>query len=642
MLYSDKVMDHFNNPRNVGVIEDADGVGEVGNPVCGDMMKITIKVDDTDHIDDMKFQTLGCGAAIATSSIVTEMAKGMTLEEAAAISKQQVADELGGLPPAKMHCSVLATDGLKVAVDDYLKKHGREPIAGEIKSATRTSTRTPTRTRPRPRRGPPARHRRPGASAASAASALTGSQEGLAMARVFVAMSGGVDSSVAAALLLEQGHDVTGVTMQLWPSGDDEGGCCSVTAVRDARRVCDMLGIPHYTLNFREAFEREVVAPFADEYAAGRTPNPCIVCNDRVKFSDLLAKVRCRARTTWPPDTTRASSGRRGRAVARARARCRQGPELLPVPPDAGAARAHVCSRSASCTSPTFGDRRAARAARRREAGEPGDLLRAEGDYGPSVEPRAPEALLPGEIVDPTATFSGTTTGSPATRSVSARARHRRAGGAALRRRASTRAHRRRGPACALAVVRVAAGDVLWHGATRRVTAAVRYRMLPSRSRRSPMTDLVVASSQPLFGVAPGQCVVCYDGDRSRRRGHRVRELIDCHVHTQLAVTRAAPSPGRARRGAQGPLGIVVTEHLPLPTSSTRQPLSMPHGRIGRYLDEVASGASVPRLEIITGIEADCLPGREDETRLRIRVGARRTRRFRRSRQRALPRRLGV
>jgi nitrogen fixation protein NifU and related proteins len=133
--YSEKVLEHFNNPRNVGVIEDADGVGEVGNPICGDMMKISFKLDDTEHIKDIKFQTLGCGAAIATSSIVTEMAKGMSLEEAAAISKQQVADELDGLPPAKMHCSVLATDGLKVAVDDYLKKHGREPISGEILSA---------------------------------------------------------------------------------------------------------------------------------------------------------------------------------------------------------------------------------------------------------------------------------------------------------------------------------------------------------------------------------------------------------------------------------------------------------------------------------------------------------------------------
>jgi nitrogen fixation NifU-like protein len=134
VLYSDKVMDHFNNPRNVGVIDDADGVGEVGNPICGDVMKITIKVDDTDHITDLKFQTLGCGAAIATSSIVTEMARGMTIQEAVAITKKQVAEELGGLPPAKMHCSVLATDGLKVAIDDYLVKHGREPIAGEIQS----------------------------------------------------------------------------------------------------------------------------------------------------------------------------------------------------------------------------------------------------------------------------------------------------------------------------------------------------------------------------------------------------------------------------------------------------------------------------------------------------------------------------
>jgi nitrogen fixation NifU-like protein len=134
VLYSDKVMDHFNNPRNVGVIDDADGVGEVGNPICGDVMKITIKVDDTDHITDLKFQTLGCGAAIATSSIVTELAKGMSIQDAAAITKKQVAEELGGLPPAKMHCSVLATDGLKVAIDDYLVKNGREPIGGPILS----------------------------------------------------------------------------------------------------------------------------------------------------------------------------------------------------------------------------------------------------------------------------------------------------------------------------------------------------------------------------------------------------------------------------------------------------------------------------------------------------------------------------
>lgn len=135
MMYSDKVMDHFNNPRNVGVIEGADGVGEVGNISCGDIMKISIKVDGDDVIEDAKFQTLGCGAAIATSSIVTELVKGKKIEDAVLLSKQDVADELGGLPSAKMHCSVLATDGLKVAVDDYLVKQGREPICGDIKSA---------------------------------------------------------------------------------------------------------------------------------------------------------------------------------------------------------------------------------------------------------------------------------------------------------------------------------------------------------------------------------------------------------------------------------------------------------------------------------------------------------------------------
>jgi nitrogen fixation NifU-like protein len=136
VIYSEKVMDHFNNPRNVGVIAQADGVGEVGNPICGDIMKITIKVDEaTDTITDAKFQTLGCGAAIATSSIVTELIKGKKIGDAVKISKRDVADELDGLPAAKMHCSVLATDGLKVAVDDYLKKHNREPISGEIKSA---------------------------------------------------------------------------------------------------------------------------------------------------------------------------------------------------------------------------------------------------------------------------------------------------------------------------------------------------------------------------------------------------------------------------------------------------------------------------------------------------------------------------
>ncbi|AEH61693.1 FeS cluster assembly scaffold protein NifU [Methanosalsum zhilinae DSM 4017] len=121
-MYSKKVMDHFKNPRNVGEIEDADGVGEVGNPACGDMMTIYIKVKD-DILEDVKFKTFGCGAAIATSSMITEMAKGKTIEEALRITRDEVADELEGLPPVKMHCSNLAADGLHAAIEDYLKKN---------------------------------------------------------------------------------------------------------------------------------------------------------------------------------------------------------------------------------------------------------------------------------------------------------------------------------------------------------------------------------------------------------------------------------------------------------------------------------------------------------------------------------------
>ncbi len=120
-LYSEKVMDHFTNPRNVGKMEDPDGVGTVGNPVCGDVMKLYIKVKD-DRIAEAKFQTFGCGAAIATRSMVTELVKGKTLDEAVGLSNKEVADALDGLPPIKMHCSMLAEDALKAAIDDYRKK----------------------------------------------------------------------------------------------------------------------------------------------------------------------------------------------------------------------------------------------------------------------------------------------------------------------------------------------------------------------------------------------------------------------------------------------------------------------------------------------------------------------------------------
>ncbi|MDD4162862.1 MAG: Fe-S cluster assembly scaffold protein NifU [Methanothrix sp.] len=132
--YSKKVMEHFMNPRNVGVIENPDGYGKVGNPVCGDLMEIFITVKE-DRIDDIKFRTFGCGSAIAVSSRVTEMAKGKTLDEAMKITRKEVAEELGGLPPQKMHCSNLGADALHAAIKNYWVKIGKikpeEAGAGE-------------------------------------------------------------------------------------------------------------------------------------------------------------------------------------------------------------------------------------------------------------------------------------------------------------------------------------------------------------------------------------------------------------------------------------------------------------------------------------------------------------------------------
>ena len=120
-MYTEKVMDHFMNPRNMGEIEDADGIGEVGNPTCGDLMKIFIKVEG-DIITDIKFQTFGCGAAIATSSMITELAKGKSIDEVLKLTRDDVANELDGLPPIKMHCSNLAADALRAAIEDYKEK----------------------------------------------------------------------------------------------------------------------------------------------------------------------------------------------------------------------------------------------------------------------------------------------------------------------------------------------------------------------------------------------------------------------------------------------------------------------------------------------------------------------------------------
>lgn len=131
-LYSEKVMDHFRNPRNVGTIENPDGVGEAGNPKCGDIMKMYIKVTDG-VIEDVKFETFGCGSAIASSSMATELIKGKKLSEALELTNKAVAEALDGLPAYKMHCSVLAEEAIKKAIDDYIEKHPEEAKKAGVK-----------------------------------------------------------------------------------------------------------------------------------------------------------------------------------------------------------------------------------------------------------------------------------------------------------------------------------------------------------------------------------------------------------------------------------------------------------------------------------------------------------------------------
>ncbi|MBI5231366.1 MAG: tRNA 2-thiouridine(34) synthase MnmA [Coriobacteriales bacterium] len=339
------------------------------------------------------------------------------------------------------------------------------------------------------------------------------------MARVWMAMSGGVDSSVGAAVLLEQGHEVTGVTMQLWPSDESESGCCSVSAVRDAKRVCDKLDIPHYTLNFREQFEAEVVSPFADEYAAGRTPNPCVLCNDRLKFSDLLARVSAQ-------DADFLATGHYARIE-----RDPAGKQWLARGVDATKDQSYFLYRLTDAQLErvlfpvgemrkedvrAFAERLGLAVADKPDSQE--ICFAADGDHAAVVEARRPEALRAGAIVDEEGDVLGTHEG--IARYTIGQRRGLGIGGVAeplyVVRIEAAENRVVVGPVESLRVSEVEAASVVWRGPHEaRVTAAVRYRMTPVPAiARFAHGRLTVTFDEAVSGVAPGQSVVCYDGDR--------------------------------------------------------------------------------------------------------------------------------
>lgn len=337
------------------------------------------------------------------------------------------------------------------------------------------------------------------------------------MARVFVAMSGGVDSSVSAAVLLEQGHEVTGVTMQLWPSGDDEGGCCSIAAVRDARRVCDFLGIPHYVLNFRESFERTVVRPFAEEYARGRTPNPCIVCNDVVKFGDLLHRVELQGADAL-------ATGHYARIVTVESGRCALARGLDPDKDQSYFLYRMTLDQLDRVMFPVgemrkaevraFALRLGLSVAEKPDSQE--TCFAPDGDYGPVLAAHAPEALLAGEMVDCDGNVLGAHQGLG--RYTVGQRKGLGLGGGEARYVVRLESDTNRvivGEREALSARSLVAELPVWNGGSEEdVDVMVRYRMIPVPGRATLDEGvLTVDLTTPVEAVAPGQSVVCYRGD---------------------------------------------------------------------------------------------------------------------------------
>jgi tRNA-specific 2-thiouridylase len=245
--YNPKVIEHLVRPRRVGEVPEPSGVGESGDAACGDVARFSVRIE-ANVITDVRYKVYGCAACIAAGSALAELVNGEPLLEAARASKEDVQESLGGpLPLGKEHALTLVLDALHKAFEDHLNGEGGAALIGGYGGNVRA-------------------HRR---------SAPTG---------VVAAMSGGVDSAVTALLLKEAGYDVAAVTFRLHDGDKGSRSCCSPDTVLFARDTAHRMGLPHFTLNLKELFNRRVMRDFAGSYKEGKTPNPCVACNAHVKF----------------------------------------------------------------------------------------------------------------------------------------------------------------------------------------------------------------------------------------------------------------------------------------------------------------------------------------------------------------------